>query len=623
MTTTMDFLNGQTESEFYTNEVCSVFDDYGIEGDYTRSAVTKNVYKWLNEKSILINMLRKHPNWNEQAKAVILKTTEYRNLLSDDDLWDKFCNFKNLLCRSLNWANYDFMGIIHTLLCSKCTVVDENIINMINKYEFTEYFKEHKININIGRKKTRVLGDMLRHCCVSVPNNTVGDSVAVDLSFRNVNDIDSIIYQGIDYSTVYYHNGTQLKLDKIYLRQVLHNFKLSKQGERALETYEENSSEYLLKALQWHYDKTFAELCDGMSQITVTKISVLSVNICDYLLMSNGNSWSSCHSLNRNGAYNGCYKAGCFSYAMDDVTMVFYTIDENYSGDRYYYQPKHTRQLFMYNDGSLLQSRAYPDHNNTSRNNQVRNLVQSIIADSLNTPNLWHKPSDQDDCIYYHVTRNCDEWTYFYEDYYHFRDECCFTYLLSHKDNISDIVIGNSYYCIDCGWLKQDDPDDDEARSILQCVRCGTDKLICKSCGCIIDEDDAYCVDGYYYCDDCVERCSCCDEPYVVNNLTQYAQYDGCIVELCEYCRSYEYSWCDRCDLLVSNGEAIYVQGLGDSVCPNCLQDLIEDEVIVEEYESGEYILRENAIEIDGRYYDIESDIAKKYLENIDVEVLV
>ena len=55
------------------------------------------------------------------------------------------------------------------------------------------------------------------------------------------------------------------------------------------------------------YNKEFARLADSLSPMTITRHTILSINPLDYLTMSFGNSWSSCHTIykrNRRGMPN-------------------------------------------------------------------------------------------------------------------------------------------------------------------------------------------------------------------------------------------------------------------------------------------------------------------------------
>ena len=154
--------------------------------------------------------------------------------------------------------------------------------------------------------------------------------------------------------------------------------------------HEEGDRNYL------SYNKLFAKVADDTNPLKIKRITVLSVNICDFLLMSNGNSWSSCHFINRSGTYQGCYKAGTLSYSNDGTSMCFYTLPETYEGNRWYMEKKITRQLFFYENGLLLQSRLYPKGGDASGESygDYRAVVQDIIAKCIEKPNLWKKVDD-------------------------------------------------------------------------------------------------------------------------------------------------------------------------------------------------------------------------------------
>ena len=126
------------------------------------------------------------------------------------------------------------------------------------------------------------------------------------------------------------------------------------------------------------FEKQFATLSDAFSDGKVKRRYCLSINPLDFLLMSNGNSWSSCHFLEY-GNSNKCYQAGTMSYPMDKVTMILFTID-NIKGDGdFYTYPKLHRQLFMYSSKFLMQSRLYPTWSDKAYSALTRDTVRGII----------------------------------------------------------------------------------------------------------------------------------------------------------------------------------------------------------------------------------------------------
>ena len=93
------------------------------------------------------------------------------------------------------------------------------------------------------------------------------------------------------------------------------------------------------------YNKEYAKYADSMSPMTIKRHTILSLNPIDYLKMSFGNSWASCHTIDQKNkrdmpnSYQGAYCSGTISYMLDGTSMVFYTVDASYEGDEFYDEP--------------------------------------------------------------------------------------------------------------------------------------------------------------------------------------------------------------------------------------------------------------------------------------------
>ena len=116
------------------------------------------------------------------------------------------------------------------------------------------------------------------------------------------------------------------------------------------------------------YNKKFTEFCDGFSPKEMKRITVLSWNPLDYLRMSMGNSWASCHTIdinNNSSGYGGMYCGGTLSCMLDEVTVEFYTVDSDYEGNDFELQPKIERCMFYIDPerNYFIQSRMYPQCN--------------------------------------------------------------------------------------------------------------------------------------------------------------------------------------------------------------------------------------------------------------------
>ena len=338
------------------------------------------------------------------------------------------------------------------------------------------------------------------------------------------------------------------------------------------------------------YNKRFTEFCDGLSPKEMKRITVLSWNPLDYLRMSMGNSWASCHTIDVNNSddgYGGMYCGGTLSYMLDEVTVEFYTVDSDYEGNDYELQPKIERCMFYIDPEKnyFIQSRMYPQCNDGALGiyKSVREVVQKIVADSWNIDNYWLLTKGNEKC-----KRLINTIGMHYPDYFYF-PECNISYNKSVpdvKEKAKKITVGHVGLCITCGR-------EHEMKGSIACAK-HSQHSTCYNCGCIIDEDNRfYCsITDEYYCVDCVAYCECCDEYYphdMVTDVTGYGYVcDECVNSLSCFGR------CERC------GAIIYLEG---------------DDVVTTE--DGYCYCDEDCAEKDGyRYVESEYD----YYHESDIE---
>lgn len=131
------------------------------------------------------------------------------------------------------------------------------------------------------------------------------------------------------------------------------------------------------------YEKWFAAFSDSVKTKPEKLKFVLSIHPADYMRMSFGNSWESCHKLGR-----GCYQAGTLSYMLDTCSMVGYVVKTECK-DEYWKEGKIFRQMFMYNGAEMLKSRLYPDY---STNDAIYGTAfAKCVAKILDIPSDWEK----------------------------------------------------------------------------------------------------------------------------------------------------------------------------------------------------------------------------------------
>lgn len=334
------------------------------------------------------------------------------------------------------------------------------------------------------------------------------------------------------------------------------------------------------------YNRKFAKYADAINPIVMNYNVVLSINPLDYLTMSFGNSWSSCHTIDKTNkrnmphGYHGAYSSGTMSYMLDESSMVMYIVDEGYSGNEFWDQPKINRQMFHYSNNKLVQARLYPQSNDGDGSvyTPYRNIVQEIMSTVFDFPNLWTNKKGTA-AIYPFVKSSGTH----YQDYCNFSS--CNISFAKDKNVDGQIYIGHRPICIKCG-------EEHDVNKNINC--CETVQYKCPVCGYTLEEgeDEIIWVGGNAYCSECVAYCDECD-CYYENDEVHYVESTDRYV--CQDCLERYYVWCELCDQYELKSEATYIDGLG-WVCESCL-----DYRCVKCDECGKYHLSDNVEEYEGR----------------------
>ena len=199
------------------------------------------------------------------------------------------------------------------------------------------------------------------------------------------------------------------------------------------------------------YNKLFAKYADMVSGLKRKLKFFISVNPIDYLTMSFGVNWASCHTIdkeNRRGmdnSYSGMYCGGTVSYMLDStsiVTFVHNHIPTDWEDGKIY------RCMFHYGKNILVQSRVYPQGNDgrTDLYKVFRNYMQDVLTPLLNlTDSTWRKK--EDGC----VSDNVQSYGVHYRDYTTFED-CNVSYPRERSESRDNVIdIGHSGICANCG----------------------------------------------------------------------------------------------------------------------------------------------------------------------------
>lgn len=134
-----------------------------------------------------------------------------------------------------------------------------------------------------------------------------------------------------------------------------------------------------------NYNKLFAKYADMVSDLKRKLKFFISLNPLDYLTMSFGVSWQSCHNLRAGG-----WRGGTVSYMLDSTSFITFVHNEIPTKCE---EGKIYREMFHYYNGNLIQSRIYPSSNDGARDlyDFFGSLVCAELAKLENKTNLWDR----------------------------------------------------------------------------------------------------------------------------------------------------------------------------------------------------------------------------------------
>ena len=414
------------------------------------------------------------------------------------------------------------------------------------------------------------------------------------------------------------------------------------------------------------FERMYARLSDALSDRMLKRTLVLSIHPMDYLRMSYGNSWKSCHHIGE----RGCYHAGTLSYLMDESSMVATLLPTEFKG-KTYEQAKINRMMFFLNEeGDILQSRLYPQTRIPELETILAKEVAAKIKECLKIEGEY-KAVVEDTA--------CDRYVWSIGQHYH--DYNCDNYgqrIWSVRTTPKQFKIGHAGVCIcsgelntsrghlivnhdrvvqkikyrcpnsgkefknkDCATLNP--ADGKYYKEYYTCPECGAthfdkNEVYCPECRkthkmvCDCGSEEIYLVyQGKAYCKDCAAReLAFCEDCGEVENRQRLTECDNRL--LCEDCmEQYEdMERCEDCGEYHDRDDMVYVEDFG-WICQSCYEnggyyrcdhcDRIYqggDMTRVDDYdvcpdcldryyyrceECGEYVCEGDAIEINDNYY--------------------
>lgn len=198
------------------------------------------------------------------------------------------------------------------------------------------------------------------------------------------------------------------------------------------------------------YEREFAKYSDIINQGAHNRKFVVSVHPYDYLTMSFGKSWASCHTIdtqNRRGmdhAYHGQYCNGTLSYMLDDTSIITYVVNKD---DDIQTAGKLYRNMFHWNGSTLLQGRVYPQANDgcTDLYKTLRLYMQNVLSGCLGVEDMWVQHGNEIDDL------SISSYGSHYRDYENFED--CNYSSIKGSDYSKRFMIGHNGICPYCGEI--------------------------------------------------------------------------------------------------------------------------------------------------------------------------
>ena len=128
------------------------------------------------------------------------------------------------------------------------------------------------------------------------------------------------------------------------------------------------------------------------------------------------------------------------------------------------------------------------------------------------------------------------------------------------------------YICEICGKEFENLEDIEILNGNYICNECNKDEYVCCSnCDSLVKQEDAYYIDGYYYCDECTVCCHSCEEIAIVSNCFCYHND----YFICENCYENEFFTCERCGEIESYNDGNRFDD--NYYCEYCYNNVLED----------------------------------------------
>lgn len=527
--------------------------------DCSVSAIRTIVNEWSVQKNPLLSVFSKHPNWDNE-KYMIKGVGTFERTLGSNEM--------GLICDFYWWVYGTLVGIRDMKLHPEDIEYTTKTLILTSTFDWLVQYSPTNAIIDINRYPFLGILDVFNsfvHISSDFSKYAPKNGVKMSRWIGKIIKWSGLFNKPVEYKPF---NMKELK-------------EFINSGIYPIQDEEINSQ--LIRYVE--YEKRFAQFADAINPLKIEYPIYISLNPIDYLLMSNGHSWTSCHDIRTHGD-EGCFSSGTISYMFDRPTFIVYALTPGDNPEDPEFEKKVYRQVCGYDGGTLMLSRLYPSGNdgNYSLYDNIRKLLQSVIATCENWNNIW---VNKGRTMNNDLIRTVDGSTHYPDYEYDYYTHVCI--LKDFAIEPTTLYIGAEPICVSCGYSHS-------YSDSIMCSECSS-AYYCADCGRRIDEDDVCWMNGEPYCSDCVTYCEHCG-CYEFNNYATYIEDFGYV---CEYCRtnSGEYAMCYDCGRYYRVDDMYVVDG--EAFCDRCVDDRGG---VIECGCCGDYTWNDNAIEApDGNMY--------------------
>ena len=409
---------------------------------------------FFTNKEGLINMMRRSENYTGDLRIMV--STQMNRYGNKNEI-GRFinCFYDNVEAEKIIIRDEDESGKTlpdYIKVGQKKVTIDDIVNNKINSVNFGRWDSVFDRNghtldsIDKANKFFYIINSFYRYCGASVNYNLASiingknASLKITPGMKTSRAFNKVChFYGIDTSA----KGIDVKIasgakftdgTNVPDECIGHNYKVKETDGKCATLFTMKkpiSNEYLSNV---KYNKLFAEYSDMVADEKRSIKFFISVNPIDYLTMSIGRSWNSCHKP------GGGWFGGTVSYMLDEVSIITFVHDK--VPDDFITEGKIYRNMFHYKDGTLLQSRVYPQGNDgcTDLYSEFREIMQKEISSMLGSNNPW---ITKDDVLNINSVGN------HYKDYSYLRNginKSCI-----YGTSCREMTIGHINVCPNCG----------------------------------------------------------------------------------------------------------------------------------------------------------------------------